>query len=368
MLLSVLNFLHSLRWSLPAAIMLGSSPTFITMWGALRFLTLCLPRRFYASANDSLYSTYQRLVLFFFHSYCGTKVVVYGDTDALLNERKNVIFICNHQCTVDWIVTDMLASPQDCIGRIRYILKDGLRFFPLYGFYFRQHSCIYVKKTGKFNQQKAEKQLAELKTKDIPVWLVIFPEGTRLNPDLPNTVARSKQSAIEQGIEPFENVLTPRVKGLHLAVQQLQHHVDAIYDVTIAYTETVDSGDSRRLQAPGLVEFLMLKNPEIHVYFEKIPIHNVPKEDAELKQWLFTRFRHKDRLFSHFYSDKPEERGRFPGQSKTLSIPLSKTLPPFLFYSTCLIVLLSSPMGRSCYWKVGVFGSLFGCLWMCVRS
>ena len=39
---------------------------------------------------------------------------------------------------VDWIIADMLASAQGSIGSIRYILKNGLKFFPLYGFYFRQ--------------------------------------------------------------------------------------------------------------------------------------------------------------------------------------------------------------------------------------
>ena len=32
----------------------------------------------------------------------------------------------------------MLASVQGSIGSIRYILKDGLKYFPIYGFYFRQ--------------------------------------------------------------------------------------------------------------------------------------------------------------------------------------------------------------------------------------
>ena len=39
---------------------------------------------------------------------------------------------------VDWVVANMLAVRQGSIGHIRYILKDGLRYLPLYGFYFRQ--------------------------------------------------------------------------------------------------------------------------------------------------------------------------------------------------------------------------------------
>ncbi|XP_060602438.1 1-acyl-sn-glycerol-3-phosphate acyltransferase epsilon-like [Ruditapes philippinarum] len=348
---SILFHAHSLRWSLPTAIMIGSSPTFITLWGAMRILTLCLPRRIYTSADDCLYSLYQKLILFFFHTYTGAEVQVYGDVEALLNEKKSVIFICNHQCTVDWIIANMLASPQSCIGRIRYVLKDGLRFFPLYGFYFRQHSCIYVKKSGKFDQDKAEKQLAQLKTNDIPVWLVIFPEGTRMNPDLPDVIERSKNSAIEQ-----------------VMFEKLKHHVDAIYDVTIGYSDSIDPETGCRIAAPGMTEFLSLNNPGIHLHFNKVPIQDIPMEETDLKQWLFSTFRQKDKLISHFYSSLPEERGRFPGQSVTLKIPASSTVPSFLFFSSCLVFLLSRPEGRTFYWKTYVFGTILGCLWMCIRS
>ncbi|XP_045158698.2 1-acyl-sn-glycerol-3-phosphate acyltransferase epsilon-like [Mercenaria mercenaria] len=367
-MLSILYHAHSLRWSLPTAVMIGSSPTFITLWGAIKMLTLCLPGRFYTCTDDGLYSLYQRLILFFFHTYTGAEVQLYGDTETLLNERKNVIFICNHQCTVDWIIANILASPQNCIGRIRYILKDGLRFFPLYGFYFRQHSCIYVKKSGKFNQEKAAKQLAQLKNSDIPVWLVIFPEGTRMNPELPDVIERSRQTAIEQGIEPFKHVLVPKVKGLQLAVDKLQHHVDAIYDVTIAYGDSVQPETGCRIAAPGMIEFLSLNNPALHIHFNKVPIQDVPKEEADLKQWLLNRFRQKDRLMSHFYSKQPDKKGTFPGHSVTLKIPASTTVPSFLFYSACLVFLLSRPEGRTFYWRTAVYGTVCGCLWMCIRS
>lgn len=39
---------------------------------------------------------------------------------------------------VDWLIVDMVAARFGCIGRIRYILKDELKFIPLYGLYFRQ--------------------------------------------------------------------------------------------------------------------------------------------------------------------------------------------------------------------------------------
>ena len=48
--------------------------------------------------------------------------------------------------TVDWIIADMLAIRQNALGHVRYVLKDGLKWLPLYGWYFSQviHLCEYL--------------------------------------------------------------------------------------------------------------------------------------------------------------------------------------------------------------------------------
>jgi len=52
--------------------------------------------------------------------------------------------------TVDWMVADFLASRQGSLGSIRYILKDGLKFMPLYGYYFRQVSGEFTLNVSSF--------------------------------------------------------------------------------------------------------------------------------------------------------------------------------------------------------------------------
>jgi hypothetical protein len=47
-------------------------------------------------------------------------------------------------------------------------------------------------------------------------------------------------------------VLVPKVKGLQLAVEKLKHHVDAIYDVTIGYSDSIDPETGCRIAAPGM--------------------------------------------------------------------------------------------------------------------
>lgn len=45
---------------------------------------------------------------------------------------------------VDWIVADMLAARQDALGHVRYVLKDNLKWLPLYGFYFAQVTSVFA--------------------------------------------------------------------------------------------------------------------------------------------------------------------------------------------------------------------------------
>ena len=45
---------------------------------------------------------------------------------------------------VDWIIANMLAIRQGSLGHIRYVLKDDLKWIPLYGFYFQQVEIIDI--------------------------------------------------------------------------------------------------------------------------------------------------------------------------------------------------------------------------------
>lgn len=38
----------------------------------------------------------------------------------------------------DWAVADMLALRQGSLGNLRYMLKEELKWLPLYGWYFAQ--------------------------------------------------------------------------------------------------------------------------------------------------------------------------------------------------------------------------------------
>ncbi|XP_060077400.1 1-acyl-sn-glycerol-3-phosphate acyltransferase epsilon-like [Ylistrum balloti] len=295
-------------------------------------------------------------------------VLAYGDTD-IFKKKENVIYLCNHQNTVDWMIANFLAVHQGSLGHIRYILKDGLKFLPFYGHYFKQHGCIYIKRGGKFNKEKLKKDVSVIKVNKEPIWLVIFPEGTRYNPDLPSVIERSKAFARDQGLKELQQVLSPRTKAVHTCIEQLAGHVDVVYDVTIAYSDTKDSSGVRKV-APPMTDFLMGKVSKLHLNLERIPMEEIPKEEDKLQLWLHKLYEKKDKMMTDFYSDDDRlpNTGKFPGVAKKVTFTYLQTMPSMLFLSTCVGLLLSTPEGRMAFGKCSLFFAVGGWVWTAIRS
>ncbi|XP_029451600.1 1-acyl-sn-glycerol-3-phosphate acyltransferase epsilon isoform X2 [Rhinatrema bivittatum] len=311
MLLSLVLHTYSLRYLLPAAVMLGTAPTYFLAWGLWRALSAVLPARLYHEVDDRLYTVYQSMVLFFFENYTGVEVILYGDLPKI---KENVIYLSNHQCTVDWIIADMIAVRQNALGHVRYVLKDGLKFLPLYGWYFSQHGGIYVKRSAKFNERAMrDKLLAQVKAR-ISMYLVIFPEGTRYNPEIPKVIANSQAFAAKE-------------------------------------------------------DFLCKECRKIHIYVERIDRRDIPEEQIFMKRWLHERFEIKDKLLIEFYEAKdPERRNKFPTNGFSSKLRLIKSLPSLLLLSGLTASMLMTETGRKLYVNTWIYGTLIGCLWVSIKA
>ncbi|XP_065537588.1 1-acyl-sn-glycerol-3-phosphate acyltransferase epsilon isoform X2 [Lathamus discolor] len=310
MLLSLVLHTYSMRYVLPAAVMMGTAPTYVLAWGAWRLLSTVLPARFYREVDDRLYTIYQSMVLFFFENYTGVQVIIYGD---LPKNKENVIYLSNHQCTVDWIIADMLAIRQNALGHVRYVLKDGLKWLPLYGWYFSQHGGVYVKRSAKFNEKEMREKLRAQMKAETPMYLVIFPEGTRYNPEIPKVIADSQSFAEKE-------------------------------------------------------EFLCKECPRVHIFIDRIELKDIPEEQMYMRRWLHERFEIKDKLLIEFYDAKDSKRrNKFPGKSVHSKLSLKKTLPSLLFLGGLTASMLLTESGRKLYVKTWIYGTLIGCLWVSIK-
>ena len=363
-MLNSLCYAQPLKWMIPAGVMLGVAPTVLTSWALWRIFTLLLPFRIYGKGDETAYALYQRLVLFFYINYTGVRIILYGEYEDMLERSENVIFISNHQSAVDWIIADVLAERQGSLGNIRYVLKDGLKYLPLYGFYLRQHSCIYVKR-GNFQVGQAVKELQLLNRQKTPFWMVIFPEGTRYNPNLADIIRKSEQYAQEQGMDPLKHHLTPRTKAFQLCVNELRDVTDAVYDITAAYSGTYCQG--QRIVAPGLADFLAGICGELHIHIKRIPISKVPSDPEKIKHFLYERFRQKDQLLERFYSSDVSVNGTLDDGGYKHRLGYRSTLPALLFWLAVHVPLFATHTGRQFYWKTTVFGMFAGWTWVTLK-
>ncbi|XP_072354707.1 1-acyl-sn-glycerol-3-phosphate acyltransferase epsilon isoform X2 [Scyliorhinus torazame] len=302
MLLSLVVHTHSLRYWLPAAVMMGTAPVYLLTWAAWRLLSMLLPARLYHIMDDRLYTIYQSVVLFFFESYTGV-----------------------------------------------------------------EHGGIYVKRSAKFNEKAMANKLRQQIEVGTPAYLVIFPEGTRYNPDNPQVIAASQAYACKEGLPELRHTMSPRVKATRVAINTMRDHLDAVYDITVAYEGTINS-NGHRATAPSMPEFLCRECPRIHIFFARVDVKEVPEEAIFLKRWLHERFELKDKLLKEFYEAEDEQkRYKFPGEGRSSQLSLMRTLPSLLFLGGLTVPLLLTESGRKIYMKTWIYGTLVGWLWVNIR-
>ncbi|GIX84187.1 1-acyl-sn-glycerol-3-phosphate acyltransferase epsilon [Caerostris extrusa] len=212
--------LKHVKMVVPTIVMFGVVPQYFLIWITWRFMSCLLPSWIYQAGDDIYYTVYQKFVLFFFEHITGTKLFLYGNLE-FVSKKERVIYISNHQSTVDWVIVHMIADRQGSIGHVRYVMKDSLQLVPLYGFYFYE------------------------------TWMVIFPEGTRFNPEASEMIEKS-QSFAKREVE----------------------FVTGCRDVVLS------------------------------VHINRIDMRSVPVQDSDFKAWLHNLFHKKDRILDDYYSGK----------------------------------------------------------------
>lgn len=131
MLLTAISAINSIRAVVPTTLMLSVSPTVLIAHTSWRITSFVLPTRWYYPVESAIWAWYQNLTVFFFEQCTGVNLKICGDIPKV---KENVVFMCNHQSTMDWVVTDIIAIRQGMVGNIRYVFKNSLKYFPLYGY------------------------------------------------------------------------------------------------------------------------------------------------------------------------------------------------------------------------------------------
>ena len=228
----------------------------------------------------------------FAEKFNGTRIVVTGED---LPTDENVIVVSNHQQMPDITTIMALARSKGRLGDLKFFVKKALKWVPGVGWGMQFLNCPFLERNWTADRDRIAATFDTLVHERIPMWLVSFVEGTRCTEE---KIRASADWAVERGFEATRHVLIPRTKGFVASVEGLGYHLHAVYDVTIGYVDGV----------PTLWQYITGRVEEIHLHVRRFPTSELPKLEAELKQWLVDRFYEKDALLEEYYRT-----GTFPG-------------------------------------------------------
>ena len=159
-----------------------------------------------------------------------------------------------------------------------------------------QYMChIFITRRWQEDKEEFRKKLFYYNALDIPVQLLLFPEGGDLTL---RSKARSDSFADTNHLPHYDYCLHPRTTGFLYVLKALRSgHLDAVYDVTVAYPDALAKTE------------LDLLNPayipcEIHYYIQHYRAQDLPTGDEELTDWLLELWRKKEERLKEFYVHK----------------------------------------------------------------
>ena len=188
---------------------------------------------------------------------------------------------------------------------------------------------IVLNRNWQKDQQSIEDSVNTVLRDNIPCYILIFPEGTRITR---KNIEKSNEFARERGLKELHKVVLPRVKGLHMILTAIKSQnktskgIRWIYDVTIGYPPTREfiecyrqegkssnrvreSIQQRSYPVIGVAELLMkvLRGSKVCVNVRKVAVDTVPiEDDVQFNEWCYERFYRKEDMLNELEASAKE--------------------------------------------------------------
>ena len=109
----------------------------------------------------------------------GIRVHFSGDA---IPEKENAIVVVNHQVMTDIPIMFALAHAKSRLGDMKWFVKDVIKYMPGVGWGMKFLDCLFIDRDWTADQDRIHKVFAKLLKHDVPAWVIIFAEGTRITP------------------------------------------------------------------------------------------------------------------------------------------------------------------------------------------
>lgn len=208
----------------------------------------------------------------------GLKIHYTGDK---LPPSESSLILANHQGFTDIMALLCFGFENSSVQYMKWMVKDTLKYVPAIGWGMLFVDCVFLKRNWSDDKVTIQRTFARYKRNPNPIWLVIFPEGTRWTP---TKLERSRKFAAKHGMTAPQRVLIPRIKGFAAAVDGLGTRMNSVVGVTLDYGP----------KAPTLLELIRGDFTEIHMEIKRTAFADLPKTDDGLEKWLRDDFASRD--------------------------------------------------------------------------
>jgi len=300
-------------------------------------------RRLFRSINYYLiYAIYGQL-LFLADWWSASKVTYYCNDDVMEALGKDhAVILMNHHYELDWLYGWMVGDRAGILGNCRVYVKKVIQYVPVIGWAWCFSDTLFLARDWSKDQVVLDERLGALLDYPDPVWILLFPEGTRFTKD---KYLASKKFAESRNLPVLKHHLVPRTKGFSYTISHLDPaKICWVYDVTLGCSTATP---------PTLTNVLMGRSTSAHMYIRRFKLEDIPKDDEGSAQWLSDLYVEKDELLDSFHNTGKFEHPTlpiFPGVTKP-SRPYSLVLSLAVQSSVLLTV--------ACNLLSGGWGTLF---------
>jgi 1-acyl-sn-glycerol-3-phosphate acyltransferase len=205
-------------------------------------------------------------------------------------ENESALVISNHCSFLDFCMVHSVSMRCKMIGNCRYFSKDSIKYMPFFGWGMYFAGFIFLKRNWAQDQKHINSTFETLVKNRLPVHLISYLEGTRVNP---KKLKESHEYAAKNNLPLLEYTLLPRSKGFAASVKGLRNsHINHVYDLTIAYYHYKRGFGS----TPSLSDYLLgrINEYQLKVHVDRYSMDEVPETDSEISQWLVSLYEKKN--------------------------------------------------------------------------
>lgn len=197
----------------------------------------------------------------------------------------------NHAYEIDWLFGWMFTEKVGVLGNCKAYAKKMISYIPTIGWNWKFAEFVFLERSFDKDKDIINYQLNEIFDYPSPVWLLLNAEGTRFTKSKHEASVKFAQ---ERGMTVLNHHLIPRTKGFTASLPVLKKKCAAIMDVQLVF-------DEHAKDEPTIASLLRGRPLNGHIYLRRIPMTDVPEDEAAASKWLHELFVRKDKLQTSFH-------------------------------------------------------------------